>query len=517
MNLIIYLSATCLHSHFETINDRLLPLYFHLSVIVLRVVESQSLVIQKPLTNSNMGGSIPLIGEEIFSILLNTPTYVLVIEFLLAVSVLCMIFVRGGQRGRRRKLTPAEEEEAIKNYTPEDLVQELDYELDAKVVSGKVGKLINIDGRECLNLATHNYLGLLENKVILEKALTSLKKYGVGSCGPRGFYGTLDVHLNLEEKLAKFMGAEEAVVYSYGFSTLASAIPAYSKRNDVIFVDEKVNFAIQKGLQASRSTVYFYKHNDMADLERLLLEKIPLHKKNPKLRKFLVAEGIYMNTGEMCPLPELVAIRRKHQLRLFLDEGISFGTMGKTGRGLTEHFNVDPLEIDLICGSLEWAVPSVGGFCVGSHFIIEHQRLSGLGYCFSASLPPLLTQAAITALDTFEEHPEMFTELEEVSKKTHKELTTLSKFKLSGDELSPVKHLFLKDDKKTVQEKMLALEEIVEKCLSSNLAVIHAKYLFEKEQSNPEPSLRITVNRQLTDDDVKNCVNVLRNVSNSIC
>lgn len=456
-----------------------------------------------------------LLLGEVFSILLNTPTYVLVIEFILAASVLCMIFVRGG--GRKKKLTRAEEDSAIEDYTPEPLIQELGYELSSKIVTGKVGKYINVDGRECLNLATHNYLGLLEDQEILEKAMTSLKKYGVGSCGPRGFYGTLDVHLDLEDKLAKFMGAEEAVVYSYGFSTMASAIPAYSKRNDVIFVDEKVNFAIQKGLQASRSTVYFYKHNNMEDLERLLLEKIPLHKKNPKHRRFLVAEGIYMNTGEMCPLPELVAIRKKYQLRLFLDEGISFGTMGKTGRGLTEHFNVDPLEIDLICGSLEWAVPSVGGFCVGSHFIIEHQRLSGLGYCFSASLPPLLTQAAISALDTFEAHPEMFVELEDVSRKVHKELSTLSMFKLSGDQLSPVKHLFLNNVEKTVEEKILVLQDIVEQCLSNNLAVIDAKYLLDKEQANPEPSLRITVNRKLSDDDVQNCVNVLRNVSNSIC
>ncbi|KAL5279633.1 SPTLC1 family protein [Megaselia abdita] len=463
--------------------------------------------------------SILLVGE-IFSILLNTPTYVLVIEFILTASVLCMIFVRSGPRdnsGRKRKLTKEEEEEAIKNYTPEDLIEELGYELSSKTVTGRVGKHITIDGKKCLNVATHNYLGLLEDQTILEKAMVSLKKYGVGSCGPRGFYGTLDVHLDLEDKLAKFMGAEEAVVYSYGFSTMASAIPAYSKRNDVIFADEKVNFAIQKGLQASRSTVYFYKHNNMADLERLLLEKIPLHKKNPKHRRFLVAEGIYMNTGEMCPLPELVAIRKKYQLRLFLDEGISFGTIGKTGRGLTELLNVDPLEIDLICGSLEWAVPSVGGFCVGSHFIIEHQRLSGLGYCFSASLPPLLTQAAITALDTFEEHPEMFSELVEVSKKVHKELASLPKFKLSGDKLSPVKHLFLEDQQKTVEEKILILEQIVEKCLSNSLAIVDAKYLLDKEQANPEPSLRITVNRKLTDDDVKNCVNVLKNVSNSIC
>lgn len=109
--------------------------------------------------------------------------------------------------------------------------------------------------------------------------------------------------------------------------------------------DEAVNFAIQKGLDASRSTIVFFKHNDVEDLERLLLEQEKRNQKNPKkalkTRRFLVAEGIYMNTGEICPLPDLVALRQKYKLRLFVDESISFGTLGKGGRGVTEHFNVD--------------------------------------------------------------------------------------------------------------------------------------------------------------------------------
>lgn len=116
-------------------------------------------------------------------------------------------------------------------YTPED-----DPALKERLVSGRVGKRVTVNGIDCLNLASHNYLGLLENEQITESAIKSLRKYGVGSCGPRGFYGTVDVHLELEERLATFMDMEEAVVYSYAFSTIASAIPAYSKRADIIFV-----------------------------------------------------------------------------------------------------------------------------------------------------------------------------------------------------------------------------------------------------------------------------------------
>jgi len=129
---------------------------------------------------------------------------------------------------------------------------------------------VHVNGKDCLNLATHNYLGLMEDKSLEDSAVECIKKYGVGSCGPRGFYGTVDVHLNLETRLAQFMQLEEAIIYSYGFSTVASAIPAYAKRGDIIFADERVNFAVQKGLEASRSDVRFFKHNDMKDLERLM-------------------------------------------------------------------------------------------------------------------------------------------------------------------------------------------------------------------------------------------------------
>ena len=190
------------------------------------------------------------------------------------------------------------------------------------------------------------------------------------------------------------------------------------------YSDECVNFSIQKGMDASRSKIVYFKHNNMRDLEEKLKEQQKADIKNPrkaaKTKRFLVAEGIYMNTGEMCPLRELVELRSKYKLRLFLDESVSFGTIGKNGRGVTEFLNIDKTEVDLISASLEAAIGSVGGFCVGSHFIVEHQRLSGLGYCFSASQPPLLTQAAITALDVLEKDPKIFLQINEVAEKIDK-------------------------------------------------------------------------------------------------
>lgn len=167
---------------------------------------------------------------------MQTPTYAIALESLLLVSLIWFIIHK---RQIRLHYTKDEEELAIATYTPEPLVAETDPNhplLKTRLIQSKVGKYITVEGKECLNLGTHNYLGLLGDNRIVADAVQSLRKYGVGSCGPRGFYGTMDVHLELEQRLADFMRMEEAVVYSYGFSTIASAIPAYAKRGDIIFV-----------------------------------------------------------------------------------------------------------------------------------------------------------------------------------------------------------------------------------------------------------------------------------------
>ncbi|XKL63503.1 hypothetical protein PGB90_005867 [Kerria lacca] len=248
-----------------------------------------------------------------------------------------------------------------------------------------IGKWINVDGKRLLNFASHNYLNLIENDYVNTRAKNAIYKYGVGSCGPRGFYGTVDVHLELESHLANFMKTDRAIVYSYGFTTISSAIAAYVKKNDVVFADEKVNFAIQRGIEASRCKIFFFKHNDLADLERLLINfnSLVQDEKNNEYRsetkKFLIIEGIYMNSGRICPLPQLIEMRKRYKLRLLLDESVSFGVLGKNGRGVVEHFEANNEDVDMIMASMEYALGTGGGFCVGSAFIVEHQRLSGLG------------------------------------------------------------------------------------------------------------------------------------------
>ncbi|XP_058055288.1 serine palmitoyltransferase 1 [Anopheles bellator] len=464
----------------------------------------------------------PYIINEIYDILQKSTPFELTLEALLALGVIWIVFYKRTTK-KPKSFAATNYEDVIAKWSPEPLVAEVSEDhpvLRTRTVYGTVGKRVNVDGNECLNLATHNYLGLAEDEDIKQAAVKSLRKYGVGSCGPRGFYGTVDVHLELEERLARFMEVEEAVVYSYAFSTIASAIPAYSKRGDIIFVDECVNFAIQKGLDASRSKIFFYKHNDMEDLERLLQQQTAQDRLKPakarKTRRFLVAEAIYMNTGEMCPLPRLVELRSRYKLRLFLDESVSFGVLGASGRGLVEHYNVDKTEVDLISAGLEWSAATIGGFCAGSSFIVEHQRLSGLGYCFSASLPPLLTQAAISALDRFEKDPRIFEELRDRSRMVSEKLPILSHFQSRGDSLSPVKHLYLKEAAESWAAEKATLDKICTECIANGVAVVAAEYLEEMEKRCPRPSIRLTVSRLLTEQDVDDAFRILQRASEKI-
>ncbi|XP_063583301.1 uncharacterized protein LOC100436909 [Pongo abelii] len=227
--------------------------------------------------------------------------------------------------------------------------------------------------------------------------------------------------------------------------------------------DRAACFAIQKGLQASRSDIKLFKHNDMADLERLLKEQEIEDQKNPHVtQRFIVVEGLYMNTGTICPLPELVKLKYKYKARIFLEESLSFGVLGEHGRGVTEHYGINIDDIDLISANMENALASIGGFCCGRSFVIDHQRLSGQGYCFSASLPPLLAAAAIEALNIMEENPGIFAVLKEKCRQIHKALQGISGLKVVGESLSPAFHLQLEESTGSREQDVRLLQEIVD-------------------------------------------------------
>uniref|UniRef100_A0A0A9W8M5 Serine palmitoyltransferase 1 n=1 Tax=Lygus hesperus TaxID=30085 RepID=A0A0A9W8M5_LYGHE len=462
--------------------------------------------------------------EPVYSLVITdlVPSFHVHLQVMLGLLVLWVLFRKSEKESRPGKAGKSEFD-IINDWEPEPLVRPVDGKhrgLNAPVTKNQIAQHITVNNVKCLNFATHNYLGLVNHQEIEEIAVAAVRKYGIGSCGPRGFFGTVDVHLDLEERLAQFMRTEAAVVYSYGFSTIASAIPAYAKRGDICFVDEAVHFSIQKGLAASRSHIKYFRHNDMMHLEQLMNEQAVLDRKNPrkaaKTRKFLIVEGLYYKTGDLCPLPEIVGLKKRHKVRLFIDESVSFGTLGDTGRGVTDYYNIPIEEIDLIMSSMECSLASIGGFCVGTTFVVEHQVLSGSGYCFSASLPPLLTVAATTALNLIDRSPELIKELNEkcdqLHRLLHKSETVGKYFRISGCRLSPVKHLFPLELKPETEPE---LQEIVDLCLQGGVALTVPS--FHPEDVNCRtPSIRLTVNSKLEPQDLSKCLSLLEKCINAV-
>ncbi|KAM9306699.1 LOW QUALITY PROTEIN: serine palmitoyltransferase 1 [Pholidichthys leucotaenia] len=444
------------------------------------------------------------------------PAYHLILEGILILWIIRLLFSKTYKLHETYKLTEKEKEDLIEEWQPDPLVPPVPKDhssLNYDVVTGPPSHKIIINGKECINFASFNFLGLLDNDRVKQKALASLKKYGVGTCGPRGFYGTFDVHLELESRVAKFMKTEEAIIYSYGFATVASAVPAYSKRGDIIFVDEAACFSIQKGLQASRSFIKYFKHNDMEDLERLLKEQEEEDQKNPRkarvTRKFIVVEGLYINTADICPLPELVKLKYKYKVRIFLEESMSFGVLGEHGRGVTEHFRVNIDDIDLISANMENAVASIGGFCCGRSFVIDHQRLSGQGYCFSASLPPMA--AAAMRPNIMEEDPDIFTVLREKCRHVYTALQGNTRFEVSGLSVAPALHLQLERSSGSRESDMQLLRSIVDYCMDRHVALTLARYLERKrERFLPPPSIRVVVTVEQTEDDIQKAVSCIK-------
>lgn len=170
---------------------------------------------------------------------------------------------------------------------------------------GPKSKLAN--GRTVNNLCSYNFYNFNTNESLKEQAIQTLRNYGVGPCGPRGFYGTQDVHMKTEADIASFLGTAACIMYSQAFSTISSVIPAFSKRGDIIVADKGVSFAIRKGIQISRSIVRWYEHNDMEDLERVLAKITKEQARKPLTRRFIITEGIFESYGDMVDLPKIVS------------------------------------------------------------------------------------------------------------------------------------------------------------------------------------------------------------------
>lgn len=253
-----------------------------------------------------------------------------------------------------------------------------------------------------LNLSSYDFLNLASHPEAKETSRKALLKYGVGSCGPRGFYGTIDVHLDFEKAIAEHFGVQEAIAYSDGNSAVSSTITAFAKRGDLLLIDEACGEAIRTGANLSRAHVHYFKHNDVESLREIMASVAAddkrLKRDSTQQRRFILVEGLYRSTGNICPLDQIMALKEEYCYRILLDESTSFGCIGPTGRGVAELYGIAMNRIEMFTISMATVLGAVGGVSLGTREIVDHQRLSGPGYCFSASAPPFFSAAALTNL-----------------------------------------------------------------------------------------------------------------------
>lgn len=452
--------------------------------------------------------------------------YNLLIQGLLAVVIAYFFLKRNNKDNSENNKKLRDVDEFLADWTPATLPTELSTNqqrnLKEYLITESNATHATVNGKEnVLHAARSNYLGLSGDERLNKVAEENMRKYGVGSCGPRGFYGTIDTHIFLENRIARFLGTEDAILYSSAFCTTSSTIPCFSKRGDLIICDRGVTHHIQTGIKLARSDVKYFNHNDMADLERILIETMPKHP-SKLVRKFVVVEGLYYNYGDLCPLKDIMELKEKYKFRLILDESHSIGTLGATGRGVTELSGVDRSKIEFVNGNLSNGFGSSGGFCAASKALVYHQRLQGSGYIYSASLPPFLSACSEASIDLVEANPELLATLAKRTAYFHERWAARAARRAGADSgdmgleitsarASPVIHLRTTPShrKPTRDAEEDALEAVCAHALTnSGVFVSRAKYV-DAELFMPPPSIRVCMNAAFSEAQVDQIIEAL--------
>jgi len=265
-----------------------------------------------------------------------------------------------------------------------------------------------VSGRRVIMVGSNNYLGLTMHPKVREAAIHAIEKYGSGCTGSRFLNGNLDIHRELEERLAVFTEQEAALVFSTGFQTNLGAISTLVGKNDVVFVDREDHASIMEATRLVWGKVVKFKHNDMADFERLVKNN------NDAAGKLVVVDGVYSVTGELCPLPELTEIAERYDVKVMVDDAHGIGVLGKCGAGTSDHFGVGG-PVDIIMGTFSKSFASLGGFLAGDKIVMDYVRHSARSLIFSAAMPPPAVAACLAALEIMQAEPERMTRLAEIS------------------------------------------------------------------------------------------------------
>ena len=317
-------------------------------------------------------------------------------------------------------------------------------------IEGKQGTEVEMGGKHVLMFGSNAYTGLTGDERIIEAGCKAMHKYGSGCAGSRFLNGTLDIHVQLEKELAEYVGKDDALCFSTGFTVNSGVIPQLVSKDDYVICDDRDHASIVDGRRLSFATQLHYKHNDMADLERVL------QRCEPDKVKLIIVDGVFSMEGDLAKLPEIVELKHKYNASIMVDEAHGLGVFGRQGRGVCDHFGVTD-EIDLIMGTFSKSMASIGGFIAAAQIIIDSLRHSARTYIFSASNTPAATAAALEALHIIQAEPERLKALWDVTN------YALKRFREEGFEIgeteSPIIPLYVRDTQKTFMAVAMAFEE----------------------------------------------------------
>ncbi len=309
--------------------------------------------------------------------------------------------------------------------------------------------VVEMEGHETIMIGSNNYLGLTSHPEVIKAGVDALEKYGSGCSGSRFLNGTLDMHVQLETELANFLHKEAVVTFSTGFQSNLGIISAVVGRNDYVVLDKENHASIYDACRLSFGKMVRFEHADMADLERKL-------KEIPEDRGILiVTDGVFSMGGDICKLPEIVALAKKYGARVMVDDAHGLGVLGAHGRGTAEHFGLED-EVDIIMGTFSKSLASLGGYMAASKRVVEYVKHTSRPYIFSASITPASVACALTALRILEREPERVQALRDISNYMRNGLKKLG-VKIIDSE-TPIIPIYTYDDYKAFKACKMLLE-----------------------------------------------------------
>ena len=355
-----------------------------------------------------------------------------------------------------------------------------------RVIQSAQDPIVLHEGRELVMLGSNNYLGLTNHPEVKQAAAAALALYGSGCAGSRLLNGTLEIHVQLEERLAEFMGREAALIFSTGFQVNLGVLSCLLDRSDVAILDALDHACIIDGCRLGFGKTFKYRHNDMDDLDKKL--RVAGDDKG----KLIVVDGVFSMEGDLANLPGIVERKNRHGARLMVDDAHGLGVFGEHGRGTPEHFGLEH-EVDLVMGTFSKSLAAIGGFVAGNARVIEHIKHYARTEIFSAAPPPASVAAALKALELIEREPERRKRLWESTHFMKKELSAMGYD--TGESASPVIPLVVGDDMNAytmvmrLQEEGIFANPVVSPAVPPGRAMIRTSYMATHTREHLDRSL----------------------------